>query len=207
MSRLAQHTSVQPALRLAFVCLLLLYSAARAQAQQDVVLPPLPAPPPMKYIPDTVRGQLGAARDAKARTRLSIEMAEQRLINAEGYTAAQQFDAAAAELGIYQALAADALRHLQQLGKNDGKTRDLFKLLELALFRHSGRIEAMRRNTPSEYAGNVRAALNHARETRTAALNAFYGNTVLHEESPGQSKPTQAQKPAPAKPDQPIKQQ
>jgi hypothetical protein len=203
MSRIAQHGSLRPALRFASVCVLLLGGVGGARAQQDIVLPPLPAPPPMKYIPEAVRGQLSAARDAKARTRLSIEVAEQRLVNAEGYTAAQQFDAAAAELGVYQALAADALRHLQQLGKNDGKTRDLFKLLELALFRHSGRIEAMRRSTPSEYASNVRAALNHTRETRTAALNAFYGNTVLREEQSGQTKPAQK----PAKPDQPNNQQ
>src|SRR5919205_363501 len=76
----------------------------------------------------------------------------------------------------------DALAYLRQIGKSDGKTRDLFKLLEQAVFHHTGRIEAMRRETPPDYAVNVRAALLAARELRTNALNAFYGNTVLREE-------------------------
>ncbi len=182
----------------AFGCVLL--CGVSAQAQQDVVLPQMPAPPPMQYIPDALQAQLNTARDAKARTRLAIEVAEVRLASAEQHTALQQFDPAAAELGVYQALATDALQYLQQLGKNDGKTRDLYKLLELALFRHSGRIEAMRRNTPSEFVGNVRAALIQTRATRTAALDAFYGNSVLRDAAP-------VQKPVNAKPGQPNDQQ
>ena len=191
MPRRISHARLSSALPLALGCALFVLCASTAGAQQppEVTLPPLPAPPPMKYVPDAARDQLGAARDAKARTRLSIELAEARLVGAEQRTAAQQYDAAAAELGIYQALVSDALRYLQQTGKSDGKTRDLFKLLELALYRHAGRIEAMRRDTPSEYVGNVRAALKHARDTRTDALNAFYGNTVLREEPRDKNKP------------------
>ncbi len=164
------------------------------------MLPPQPAPPPIKFIPAPVREQLSAARDNKARTRLAIDEAAVRLANAESRTTAQQYDAAAAELGIYQALITDALAYLQQTGKSDGKTRDLFKLLEQALFQHSGRIEAMRRETPSEYAGNVRAALNHVRDTRSTALDAFYGNSVLREAAPDKNKPAANDNPPPAKP-------
>src|SRR5438067_56752 len=39
----------------------------------------LSAPPPMRYLPDEVRRQLEAERDPKARTRLSLELAEERL--------------------------------------------------------------------------------------------------------------------------------
>ncbi len=173
---------------LALACALLLCAGA-AQAQQDVLLPAQPAPPPIKYVPDAVRAQLAAARDGKARLRLTIDAAEARLASAEQRTTAQQYDAAAAELGVYQALVTDALVYLQQPGKSDGKTRDLIKLLEQALFRHSGRVETMRRDTPSEYAGNIRAALNHVRDTRSAALDAFYGNSVLREASPDKNKP------------------
>ena len=155
----------------------------------------------MKYIPAAVRAELSAARDAKARTRLALDMVETRLANAEARTAAQQYDAAAAELGIYQALVADALAYLQRIGKSDGKTRDLFKLVEQTLYKYGGRIEVMRRNTPSEYVGNVRAALNHTRDSRTAALDAFYGNTILREAAPDKTKPApkepEQEKPAP----------
>lgn len=174
------------ALTLACVCALFICAGARpARAQQpDTLVPPQPAPPPMRYVPEALRAQLSAARDAKARTRLAIAAAEERLLAAEQQTAAKQYDAAAAALGVYQALHADALAYLRQIGKSDSKTRDLFKLLEQAIFKQTGRIEAMRRETPSDYAVNVRAALNSARELRTAALNAFYGNTVLRDEPP-----------------------
>ncbi len=158
----------------------------------------------MKYIPAAVREQLGAARDNKARTRLALDIADARLASAEQRTAAQQHDAAAAELGVYQALITDTLVYLHQTGKTDGKTRDLFKLLEQALFRHTGRIEAMRRATPSEYVGNVRAAFIHTRDTRAAALEAFYGNTVLREATPEQNKPAPKEQPPTTPPaDQP----
>lgn len=193
-SSLISHPSF---LIFALVCALLFCGCAvEARAQQDVQLPPIPAPPPMKYIPEGVRAELGAARDAKARTRLSLDLMETRLASAESHTAAQQYDAAAAELGVFQALAADVLAYLQQVGKSDGKTRDLYKLVEQALYKYGGRIEVMRRNTPSDYIGNVRAAFNHTRDTRTAALNAFYGNTVLREPPPDKTKP------APKEPEQ-----
>lgn len=163
----------------------------------------MPAPPPIKYIPNAVLEQLNAARDSKARTRAAIDAAEARLANAEQRTTAQQYDAAAAELGVYQAIITDALVYLRQPGKSDGKTRDLAKLLEQALFRHSGRVEAMRRETPSEYAGNVRAALKHVRDTRTAALDAFYGNSILREAAPDKSKAAPTNNPPPNPADQP----
>ncbi len=43
----------------------------------------------------------------------------------------------------------------------------------------------MRRTTPTEFSGIMRAAVKHAQATRTLALEAFYGNTVLREEGTG----------------------
>lgn len=187
MKRHTKYRSVfTPALLAAVASPLLFVAQARAQ---ELVLPPQPAPPPMKYIPDAERTRLDAARDAKERVRSSLELADERLRAAEQQTAAQRYDAAAAQLGVYQAILDDALEHLQQLGKNDGKTRDLFRRLELSVYRFGARLEAMRRVTPNDYAGNVRAALNHARDMRTDALNSFYGNTVLRSEPPVADKP------------------
>jgi len=144
---------------------------------QDLVLPPQPAPPPMVYIPEDARKQLLAARDEKARTRLSLELAEARLARAEQSTALKQFNAATAELGVYQALFEDALQYLHR--SSTGNPRDLYKRLEQALHRHAARIEAIRRTTPSEFSGNVRTILKLVRDLRTEALESFYGNTVL----------------------------
>lgn len=155
-------------------CAALLSPEARAQ---ELVLPPQPAPPPMIYIPEAARTQLASARDEKARTRLSLELAEARLARAEQQTELKQFNAATAELGIYQALFEDALQHLHRAG--GGGMRDLFKRIEQTLHRHAARIESMRRVTPSEFSGNLRTLLRHVRDLRTEALEAFYGNTVL----------------------------
>src|SRR5947199_6577831 len=76
---------------------------------QDTHLPFVAAPPPMKFVPRSERAQLSGERDAKARTREAIGLAEQRLTHAEALTAAQQYDAASDELGIYQGLVEDAI--------------------------------------------------------------------------------------------------
>jgi hypothetical protein len=155
-------------------CAAWLSSGARAQ---DLVLPPQPAPPPMVYIPEEARKQLSSAGDEKARTRLSLELAEARLARAEQQTALKQFNAATAELGIYQALFEDALQHLHRSSRNN--PRDLYKRIEQALHKHAARIEAMRRSTPSEFSGNILTLLKLVRGLRTEALESFYGNTVL----------------------------
>jgi hypothetical protein len=156
------------------VCAVFLSLDVRAQ---DLILPPQPAPPPMIYIPEDARKQLLSARDEKARTRLSIELAEARLVRAEQQTELKQFNAATAELGVYQALFEDALHYLHS--SRTGSSRDLFKRLEQALHKHAARIETIRRTTPSEFSGNIRTLLKLVRDLRTEALEAFYGNTVL----------------------------
>jgi hypothetical protein len=159
---------------LAAACAGWLSPGARAQ---ELVLPPQPAPPPMVYIPDDARKQLLSARDEKARTRLSIELAEARLARAEQQTELKQFNAATAELGVYQALFEDALEYLHRL--RTSIPRDLYKRLEQTLHKHAARIESIRRATPSEFSGNVRTLLKLVRDLRTEALESFYGNTVL----------------------------
>jgi len=135
----------------------------------------------MVYIPEDARTQLLSARDDKARTRLSLELAEARLVRAEEQTNLKQFNAATAELGIYQALFEDALEHLHRTNDGGSRARDLFKRIEQALHKHAARIEAIRRTTPSEFSGNIRTLLKLVRELRTEALEAFYSESVLSE--------------------------
>jgi hypothetical protein len=151
---------------------------------QDFVVPPQPAPPPMRYVPELLRAQLAAAPTPKERLLATLDLMEQYLARAEQHTSAQRYDPAAAELGIYLALVDDALDALRTVGRSpegkvDSKTRDLYKRLELSLNKHTARIESVRRLTPQLYAGNVREAFRHARERRSEALDSFFTDTVV----------------------------
>lgn len=170
-------------------CAVLLCLTSTAQGQE---LEGMEAPPPLKYIPQAERARLSAARDAKGRTRLSLTLIEERLENAERLTTSRQFDGAAAELGIYQALIADALDHLRSTSTGD-KHRDLFKLMDLTLRAQGSRIDAMRRITPFEMAVNVKSAYEFVSGARTQALNAFYGEEVVTEDAVPKKKNARAE--------------
>jgi len=137
------------------------------------------APPPAKLITKEDRARVAAAKDDKARLRITIEIAEAHLTDAETRSAGEDFDAAAASLGKYHALIEDALSFLGSMSRDQNRTRDLYKRLELALRGHGPRLTAIRRTTPLEYAVWVKQLEEFARKGRTEALNSFYGNTVL----------------------------
>jgi hypothetical protein len=154
-------------------------AAAGRQQQQDEH-----AAPPMRHIPQEVRSRLAAANDDKARTRLSLELADERLASAAAHADAGRFEAATGDIGIYEAIVKDAVTHLQQgiKGRVPNKKRDLFKRVELALRTHLTRIESIRRTLPAHYAGNFANALEYVRGTRSEALNSFYSDTVMPDE-------------------------
>jgi hypothetical protein len=179
---------------------------AQPQAQQP---PPQVAPPPMLYIPRDEWMRLSNIRNSVDRTRASIELAETHMARALELTGAGQFDAAAREMGNYQALFADALKYLGEMDQGRSKVRDLYKRIELALREHAPRIETIRRTTPLEYSVHIRAILEYTKTARAHALESFYGNTVLREQSiPVSSKSfdNKAQNPAGPSPTSPDKQ-
>ncbi|MBD0371268.1 MAG: hypothetical protein ICV60_10570 [Pyrinomonadaceae bacterium] len=139
---------------------------------------PLPAPPPLRLVTREERSQLEAARDVKARIRLSVELAEARLARAEQMTSAQQYESAARELGIYQGILEDALRFLKDQ-KEQKKLRDTYKRFEITLRSHGMRLETMRRTTPNEFAVNIKSITDYTRDVRGEALNGFYGDVVI----------------------------
>lgn len=159
-------------------CLLVAPPAARGQVviaveEEDA------SPPPLRYVTPAERLLLDDARDLKSRTRVCLELAESRLSRATQLAAAGRFEAATAELGIYQALVAEAVGRLRADGRaRDDQTLDLLKRVELTLRAHAPRVEQVRRMTPSEYAAHVRAAYDFVRQARADALEAFFGNTV-----------------------------
>lgn len=170
--------------------LLLAAICAPAVGGQDPRVQEQTAPPPLKIITRAERTQLNESKDAKARVKTTIELAETHLGNAENNTSQRNYDNAAAEAGMYWALVDDALSFMKTVERDNNRKRDLYKRLELALRAHGPRLSIMRRSTPAEYAVWIKDIEDFARKGRTEALNSFYGNTVVRD-SP--------QKPAEAK--------
>lgn len=181
------------------ICLLTLWAQA-IKAQETPVVQQPSAPPPAKLVTKDDRARITATKDDKARLRVTIELAEVQLLEAEQRTQAEEFDLASASLGKYHALVEDALVFLGAMKPDQNRTRDLYKRLELSLRAHGPRLTAIRRSTPLEYAVWIKQIEEFARKGRTEALNSFYGNTVLKEP---QSKAENEKRPKNEK-DQPL---
>jgi hypothetical protein len=185
MTRIVRRNIVIAAhlLLLAFVFL----PAVQAQESQPQDLPtpqptPLTAPPPFKMIVKQERTAIEeAGKDPQRRLKITIEFADGHLLAAEQHTARQNYEAASSEVGMYHALIENALQFLSTFKRDSNKTRDLYKRLELALRADGPRLTAMRRTTPLEFAVWIKQVEDFARESRTEALNSFYGHTVVRE--------------------------
>jgi hypothetical protein len=157
--------------------------SARAQSEQPTPQPtPLTAPPPLKLITKEERAQLDATKDQKDRLRLTLDLAAAHLTRAEQLTMQTEYEKAQEEVGMYHALIENSLDTLGAQKRDSGKTRDLYKRLEMALRAHGPRLTAMRRVTPIEFAVWIKKVEDFARDGRTEALNSFYGHTVLREQ-------------------------
>ena len=142
----------------------------------------LPAPPPMRAVAEADRTVINQAGDSKSRIKKTIELATAHLQRAEAAANQQEYDLSLRELGHYLGLLEDAFKFLSKLNKGEsGKNRDLYKYIELALRAHGPRLTVMRRATPIEYATRMKEVEESARESRTDALNAFYGHTVVRD--------------------------
>ena len=174
------------------VCALLALtlSVAPAVVHGQELVTDMTAPPPIRFVSRGEQAQLSTLSDPKLRTQASIEMAEGHLHHAEDSTFTRSFSVASAELGRYQAVMEDALRFLVGLNRDNKKMRDIFKHLELTLRTHITRIETIRRDTPYDYAVNVKSTLEYAQSARTQALNTFYSDTVVREVLQDNEKPS-----------------
>ncbi len=143
--------------------------------------PQMPAPPPMKFVSRDEQTQLDGASDPKSHTRLSIDLASEHLSQAEQFTAQKKYEAASEELGRYMGLINYTLRFLGRMNSDKGKTRDLYRFVDIALRAHLPRLAVMRRATPVEYGINLKDAEDYVRNARSDALDSFYGNTVVKE--------------------------
>ncbi len=169
------------------VLIFTLLACAGAQAQ-DGAAPQSPqredGPPPLRYLPPDVRQQLDGAKDAKARARLSMDIAEARLLRAAQLADEDKFAASTAEIGIYEAVVEDTVRTLHASnggGRANNKLRDIFKRVEITLRSHVTRLESIRRVLPERHAVYLKDAIDFVRDRRDQALAAFYSDSVLRE--------------------------
>ena len=176
-----------------------------AHAQTPLNPDELPPAPPMRTIPDAERQQLESEHDSKSRVKKTMDLAEGHLGRAEHEANEQQYDRSLRELGMYLALIDDSFKFLDKLNHGDhGKSRTLYKHIEIALRAHGSRLTVMRRATPLDYATRMKEVEDLAREGRTDALNAFFGHTV--ERDGRDSKPEQKPEKPAVKPPTPERQ-
>jgi hypothetical protein len=187
----AQYTSILLILVLGAVC-------GCSVSAQDKSGPQLPAAPPLRALSKEERTQLNESRDEKARIRRTLELSAVRLQHAQELAGKQKYDATLSELGGYLALLDDGLEFLSKMNHESKKARDLYKQVELALRADAPRLTVIRRDTPLEYAIRIKEVEESAREGRTEALNAFYGQTVMRDarpKKPDEDKPKDTGKP------------
>jgi hypothetical protein len=100
----------------------------------------------------------------------------------EALTSRKEFEKASEVLGTYLGLIEDAMRFIGDMPREKNSTRDHYRRLDIALRAQIPRLAVMRRDTPSDYAIHLKSAEEFARNTRTEALESFYGHTVLRED-------------------------
>ena len=152
---------------------------------QELPLQQVAAPPPPKIVAPDDRIQIDATKDGKARVKLMLELAEQHLTTAEQFTSHANFEGASGEVGKYYALVDEVLHFVASEARDNNKTRDLYKRIELALRAQGPRLTSMRRTTPLEFAIWIKDVEDFARKGRTEALDSFYGHTVIREPKGG----------------------
>lgn len=162
---------------------------ASAAAAQQTQLPRLPAPPPMHFVSKSERSQLDVTRDAKARLKATMTLARDRLTRTESFTNERKFDEALAELGGYLGLIGDLRDYIAKLDQSKGSTRDLNRHFEIQIRAHIPRLGIIQRTTPAPYIRNIKDAEVFIKETRSEALDSFYGHTVLREPPPAKTEP------------------
>jgi len=110
-----------------------------------------------------------------------MSLAEGHLQRAEEFTSQKKFDEAAAELGEYLGLIGDMRSFVGTLNRDKNSTRDLYRHFEWDVRLHIARLAVIRRDTPASYAGNIKDAEEYIKDTRSEALDSFYGHSVLRE--------------------------
>jgi len=134
------------------------------------------APPPMRIASKEERDRLATAADAKARTKVVIELMDARIKLAEDAVTRPDPNAVHRELGGFHFLMDDALQYLIRRDVGNSSSGNNFKRYELALRAFAPRIELIRREMPLAYEQYVLSVLKRLREARTRAVEPLFAN-------------------------------
>ena len=144
--------------------------------------PPNAAAPPVKALSKDEKAALESQPDLKVHTKLAIELMETRLRKAEELNTQEAFNTMFTELGGFHAIMDDTIKFLNKNDTGRGKVLDNFKRFEMALRLFTPRIETIRREIPERFEYYVRRLLRTVRDTRTKAVEPFFGETVVSNE-------------------------
>ena len=95
--------------------------------------PQLPTPPPMRFIARDDKSQLTTTRDAKARVKLTIELAHARLVHMEALTSQKDFEKASEVLGHLSGVVEDAMRFIGVHATRENQHARSLPRLDIAL--------------------------------------------------------------------------
>ncbi len=137
------------------------------------------APPPLKILTKDERTQLNAETDVKKRTRLTLELMEARIKQAEIFAGQNDYDAMFLQLGSFHGLMDNALDYLNGRNISRGKALDNLKRLEMALRKFRPRLELIRQDLSPRYEHYVYNLIKYVRDARTRAIEPLFGDTVV----------------------------
>lgn len=136
------------------------------------------APPPLKILSKTEKKQLDEVTDLKKRTILALELMDAKLKKIEELDNQNEFAKMYEELGGFHALMDYTLNFLYRNNANRKNLNNL-KRYEMGLRTFPPRIEVIRRELPIKYESYLRELLKIIRDTRSKAIEPFFGNTVV----------------------------
>jgi len=158
-----------------FLILISCFSTSFAQeAEVDEI-----APPPLKILSKSEKKQLEDVADVKKRTILALQLMELKIKKIEALDDQNEFAKMYEELGGFHALMDYTLDFLYRNNSGNRKNLSNFKRYEMGLRAFPPRIEVIRRELPVKYESYLRELLKFIRETRSKAVEPFFGNTVV----------------------------
>lgn len=174
--------AIRPVRTLLYFSLLIFnFSLLSVFAQDD---PPETAAPPLRTMTKDEKALLIGITDLKIHTKLSLDLMNGRLVQAEKLNLATDFDNMFRELGGFHGLLENTLEFLEKQDQNNGKVLDNYKRFEIALRSFAPRLETIRRDLPIRYEDYVRKLIYYVRDARAKAVEPMFGDSVVPTKKP-----------------------
>ncbi len=134
-------------------------------------------PPPLNILTKNEKKQLDAETKMKNRTKLALELMEIRLEKSAKFLESNKYRDSLNELGGFQALVRNTLKYLKQYEGRKASLKN-FKRFEMTLRGFLPKLELIRREMPIEYSYHVRQMMKFVHDTRSKAIEPFYGDVI-----------------------------